>query len=144
MKARTPALLLASACLLSACTPPQNAAVTQCQGSYGERSCTLTVERFEKPTSATFKSSSSNLGVDIQASFTVRSGTALVQIHGSDGPAAQATVAPDRPADLTASTRLNRGSRSRDQDPFFTIQVIPSGVVEGLSGTVEYQTGPRG
>ena len=145
MDARLLTALLTSACLLTACTAPAGAAVTRCQSSgFSDHTCTLTVERFEKQTSATFRSSSANRGVDIQASFTVRTGTALIQIHGSDGPAGEATVSPDNPAELTVATVLKMGSRTRDEDPSFSIRIIPTGVVEGLSGDIAYQTRPRG
>ena len=139
MRTSTVGALLATACLLAACTPPASAAVTQCQGGISERSCTVKVERFEQPASTTFRSSSSNLGLDVQGSFTVRSGSATVAIRGAEGVVSEVTVTPEQPAEITANTRLQRGNRSRDEDPFFTLQLRPNGVVEGLSGTVHYQ-----
>lgn len=143
VKKSTAGALFTAACLLPACTPPAGAAVTQCQGSYSENMCTVAVERLDSPTSATLTSSSANLGVDIRGSFTVRSGTATIEIHGGDGPASEITVTPESPAELSTSTRLNRGNRSRGDDPFFTIRLVPNGVAEGLSGTVTYQTRPQ-
>lgn len=118
--------------------------MTRCHGGVSERTCTVTVERFEKPASATFRSASANLGVDIHGTFTVRSGSATVAIRSGEGMVSEVTVTADQPAEITANTRLNRGNRSRDEDPFFTLHLTPNGVAEGLSGEVHYQARPQG
>lgn len=129
--------VLTTAVTLSACSTPPHAVVSRCQGGYSERSCTITIERFEKPTSASFESSSSNRGLDLQGSFTIRSGTARIQVRGGDGTAAEHTLTPDQPVELAVSTRFNRGTK--DQDNFFVVHFEPDGVAEGVSGSLTYQ-----
>lgn len=131
---------IAAVVTVSGCTTPEHAIVTSCQGSYSEKECTVTIERFEKSAFTSFEIDSNNLGMELEGTFTVRSGTAKVLIKG--GETTEYTVTADKPTEVTLTSRFSR-ARGNDEDNFFVFEVAPEGVVEGFSGTLTYRAVAR-
>lgn len=130
------AALLAAA-LLPACAPPGDAIVSQCEGSAlsvaDDWRCTVKADRFERATSVTFTIESSRTRATVDAQLAVAAGTARVTIDQL--PGSSWTVTAGTPLALS-SVDVPIGQTKR-----LTLTVTPSsGVVEGLSGTVNYKT----
>lgn len=141
---RRPVIAAAAAALFlsTACSAPAGAVVRQCQSSYSEAECTVSVEQLDKPATTRFSSGSSNRGVAIQATVTVETGQAIVRIRASKGVVSETTVAADQPAEIDVRTVMNSGRTtgdSDDDDHFFVMEFDPQQPTTNVSGSVKYQ-----
>lgn len=125
--------------LASACSPPRHAAVVKCTGTnvsdyHVEKDCTVTVERFDQPTTATIRTDTRKRQAVAAGHFTVEQGTVRIELRSSAGTVAEAVASPGNPGSVEGSLRL----RPRNSD--IHVRFHPQGEVAGLEGTVHFQT----
>ena len=127
-----------AALFASACAPPPHAAVAQCSGTnfanYDvEKDCTVTVERFDQPTTATIKTDTRKRKAAVTGRFTVQEGTVRIELRSSAGTAAEAVVSPGKPGNLQGTLPLRRHNND------IHIRFHPEGEVAGVKGSVHFQ-----
>jgi len=128
-----------AALMASACSPPPHAAVVKCSGSnvsdyHVEKDCTVTVERFDRPTTATIRTDTRKRQAAAAGHFTVDQGTVRIELRSSAGTVAEAVASPGHPGSVEGLVRLRR------QNSDFRVRFHPDGEVAGLKGTVHFQT----
>lgn len=128
-----------AALLASACAPPPHAAVTQCSGTNfsgydEEKDCTITVERFDQPTTATIKTDTRKRKVLVAGQFTVQQGTVRIELRSSAGTAAEAVASPGNPGVVEGTLPLRRHNND------IHVRFHPEGEVVGLAGSVHFES----
>lgn len=128
-----------AALVASACSPPPHAAVVKCAGSnvsnyHVEKDCTVTVERFDQPTTATIRTDTRKRQAVAAGHFTVEQGTVRDELRSSAGAVAEAVISPGNPGSVEGPLRLRR------QNSDFHVRFHPEGEVAGLKGSVHFQT----
>lgn len=127
----------------SACSPPPHAAVVKCSGTnvsgyHVEKDCTVTVERFDRPTTATIRTDTRKRQAVAAGHFTVEQGTVRIELRSSAGTVAEAVAeavaSPGSPGSVEGPLRLRR------QNSDFHVRFHPEGEVAGLMGSVHFQT----
>ena len=143
LRPAVPALLaLACALPLSACTPPESAAVVRCVTPLGgARECTLQVEAFARRTAATLRASgpSHRPGFELDGDFGVERGRVRVTVRGRGEPAVF-TVAPGQPWQGRIVAMMSRKPR---EEPAFTITLEPEGEASGFHAAFRYRSVQR-
>jgi hypothetical protein len=148
MSFRPFATLLAAASVLSlaACTPPEGAAVTNCEISVQLsespwKHCTLQVGTFDGRAAASFrgKSPAYYRYFEAEAGFRIERGRVRVTVRGSGEPVVF-TVEPGRPWQGHIVARLNRQDR---KDRKFTVVLEPEGEASGLHATIRHRDAQR-
>lgn len=127
------------ALLASACSPPPHAAVVKCSGTnvsdyHVEKDCTVTVQRFDRPTTATIRTDTRKRQVVAAGHFTVEQGSVRIELRSSAGTVAEAVASPGNPGSVEGPLRLRR------QNGDFHVRFHPEGEVAGLQGSVHFQT----
>lgn len=127
------------ALIATACSPPPHAAVVKCSGTnvsdyHVEKDCTVTVERFDRPTTATIRTDTRKRQAAAAGHFTVERGTVRIELRSSTGTVAEAVASPGNPGSVEAPLRLRR----RNSDVH--VRFSPEGEVAGLKGSVHFQT----
>ena len=127
------------ALLTSACSPPPHAAVVTCSGTnvssyHVEKDCTVSVERFDRPTTATIRTDTRKRQAVAAGHFTVEQGTVRIELRSSAGTVAEAVASPGSPGSVEGPLRLRR------QNSDFHVRFHPEGEVAGLKGSVHFQT----
>lgn len=127
------------ALMASACSPPPHAAVVKCSGSNlanyeVEKDCTITIARFDRPTTATIQTDTRKRRVVAAGEFTVEHGTVRIELRSGAGPVAEAVASPGSPGRVEGPLRLRR------QNSDFHVRFHPEGEVSGLEGSVHFQT----
>jgi hypothetical protein len=96
--------------------------------------CTVSGARIDQASSIEFDTESRNHVAKVKIALAVARGTLRVGYRDLEGDR-RLTITPDAPALVETRTRLHRERRS------FTLSFEPvGGVVEGLTGTVDYST----
>ena len=122
-----------------ACSPPQHAAVVKCSGTnvsdyHVEKNCSVTVQRFDRPTTATIRTDTRKRQVVAAGHFTVEQGSVRIELRSSAGTVAEAVASPGNPGSVEGPLRLRRQSGD------FHVRFHPEGEVAGLQGSVHFQT----
>ena len=99
------------ALVASACSPPPHAAVVKCSGTnvsnyHVEKDCTVTVQRFDRPTTATIQADTRKRQAVAAGHFTVEQGTVRIELRSSTGTVAEA-VASRAPCACGARTAIS-------------------------------------
>lgn len=128
-----------AALMASACAPPPHAAVVECSGTnvmdYDvEKDCTITVERFDQPTTATIKTDTRKRKAEVAGRFTVQQGTVRIELRSSAGTAAQAVASPGNPVNVGGTLPLRRHNND------IHIRFHPEGEAVGLAGSVHFES----
>lgn len=127
-----------AALVAAACSPPPHAAVVKCTGSnvmeYDvEKDCTVTVARFDQPTTATVQTDARKRKAEVTGEFTVRQGTVRIELRSSAGIAAEAIAGPGNPGKVAATLPLRRHNSD------IHIRFHPEGEVTGVEGSLHLQ-----
>lgn len=127
-----------AALVASACSPPPHAAVVRCTGSnvmdYDvEKDCTVTVARFDQPTTATIQTDTRRRQAEVTGEFTVQQGTVRIELRGSAGIGAESVASPGNPGKVAATLPLRRHNSD------IHIRFHPEGEVTGVEGSVHFQ-----
>jgi len=127
------------ALLTSACSPPPHAAVVTCSGTnvssyHVEKDCTVSVERFDRPTTATIRTDTRKRQAMAAGHFTVDQGRVRIELRSSAGTVAEAVASPGNQGSVEGLLRLRR------QNSDFHLRFLPEGEVAGLKGSVHFQT----
>lgn len=148
MSFRPIATLLATAFVLAltACTPPEGAAVTSCKKSIQLsenpwQDCTLRVDTFHGRAAATFRGESPSYYryFEAETGFRVERGRVRVTLQGSGEPVVF-TVEPGRPWQGHIVARLDRRDR---KDRKFTMVLEPEGDASGFQASVRHRDEQR-
>jgi len=123
--------------LLIGCAP-NNIARASCESRFlstaDAKSCTVTADIVGQVSSIEFDTESRNQVAQVSIALRVTKGTLRLGYRDLAGEQ-HLLVTPSEPANLALQTRMHRQSRS------FTLFFEPvNGVVEGLTGTVNYST----
>src|SRR5690625_755878 len=127
-----------AALLASACSPPPHAAVVKCTGTnvadYDvEKDCTITVEQFDQPTTATIQTDTRKRKAVVAGQFTVQQGTVRIELRSSVGTAAEAVASPGNPGTVHGTLPLRRHNNN------IHIRFHPEGEAAGVQGRVHFE-----
>lgn len=135
-------LVAASVLSLAACTPPEGAAVVNCEkkmqlAQNPWRDCTLGVDTFHGRAAATFRGESPTYYryFEAETGFRVERGRVRVTLQGSGEPV-MFTVEPGQSWQGRIVAPLNRRDR---KDRKFTITLEPEGDASGFQATVRHR-----
>jgi hypothetical protein len=133
-----PSRLAVAALLVLAACAPKDIARSSCTNSISSTvdamSCSVGAQVVGRASSMTFDTESRNQIAEVSIALKVEKGRLRVDYYDLAG-AQHVLVTPEEPVNLAMKTRLNRDTRS------FTLMFAPvDGIVEGLSGSVQYST----